>query len=230
MGLFSLGKSDEPSPPQQPPIGKGPEFSQEIENALREGGRQIRFDDIEKRYRGKRVWVLDRLKIQENVMKVVDAAVAKSLQHAEGGVATRARVAQALARLFGDNRSLTSEVDPAQLASRRAPTPQAAPAAGGATNEDLQRQIERLEDVIGRAEQMISKMSTAMARGGWLPRSAHGLRPRPGPFEAAHRQALEEIFKSNLELRKAIVAQPAAVASAAANPGTSKSSAPSAGS
>ena len=208
-----------PSGQPQPPAASDdtPQFSQQIENALREGGRQINFDDIEKRYRGKRVWVLDRQKMQEGVMRVVDAAILKSQQEAEGGIRTRRRVAQALSNLFGNNRNLTSPVDASKVMARQAPS--ASPAAGSAGavggasggggvsgGAALDLQIDRLARVIDQAEGMLTRMSYAAARGGGVTGRDYQAR-RMSQRRQEHDKVLQEIFKNNLELHRGISGQ-----------------------
>ena len=205
------------SNPDQPSSPKLPEFSEKIENALREGGRQIRFDDIEKRYKGKRVWVLDREKMQRGVMRVVDEAIRYSQQAEEGGLVTRQRVAQAIAKMFGNNRNITSPVDPQQVAAARkaqaaGATAKAPPSLGGDAPADmtLDQQIARLTGVIDRAESALTRLAASAGRFGSSSSDNRGLRRRAPVFERSgeHDQVLAEIFKTNLELRKGLVPHP----------------------
>lgn len=204
-----------PGQPQPPDESDGsPQFSQQIENALREGGRQVNFDDIEKRYRGKRVWVLDRLKMQEGVMRVVDAAILKSQQEAEGGIRTRRRVAEALTALFGNNRNLTSPVDASKVMAQRAAAAGQPGGRAGATASShasvgvsggaaLETQITRLASVIDRAEGMLTRMSYAASRGGGVTGRDYQVR-RMSQKRQEHDKVLQEIFKNNLELHRGV--------------------------
>ena len=182
---------------------KLPEFSEKIETALREGGRQIRFDDIEKRYRGKRVWVLDREKMQQGVMRVVDEAILKSQQQAEGGVKTRQRVAAAIATLFGNSRNITSPVDPNQV--RQRPATPTSPTPSGPTDSSLDEQITRLSKVIDRAEGVVTTITSAAGRIGFEGRGWNRRSPSV-QRSGEHNRVLAEIFKTNLELRKGMKA------------------------
>ena len=172
-----------------------PEIAQQIEDALRQGSKQIQFDSIEKRFRGKRVWVLDRDKMQTGVMRVVDQAILKSLHEAEGGLKTRQRVATAIAGLFSNKRNLTSPVDADQVRARPKPsTAGDTPPAAGVT---VDHQIAKLTSLIGQAERVLALASSASRAG-----SATG-RVRPlGPRRRQPHQdkVLIQIFEDNLEL------------------------------
>src|SRR5450432_4034974 len=48
------------------------QFANALESALDLSSSQVSFDDLTKRYRGKKVWVVDREKIRQRVAQVVD--------------------------------------------------------------------------------------------------------------------------------------------------------------
>ncbi len=196
-----------PDPNATPSSPQLSEFSEKIESALREGGRQIRFDDIEKRYRGKRVWVLDREKMQQGVMRVVDEAIRISQQAEEGAVRTRQRVAQAIATLFGNSRNITSPVDPDKVAARPARPATPVATSDQESNEALEDQITRLASMISQAESVLTKISTAAGRVG---SEGRGSSRRIPAYQRnrEHDVVLAEIFKTNLELRRGMAATP----------------------
>ncbi|HEV2689203.1 MAG TPA: hypothetical protein VGV35_11635, partial [Bryobacteraceae bacterium] len=122
-GTFAVSGGVHPAAPVAPPAtpaapdnaGPGGEveprrqFDNALEGALDGASSQIDFDALTERYRGKKVWVIDRDKIRRNVARVVDTAIAQSLTDDEGGAATRSRVAEAINELFKDTRNLTSQ-------------------------------------------------------------------------------------------------------------------------
>ena len=182
--------------PTPEPEGDRPEIAQQIEDALRQGSRQIRFDTIEKHFRGKRVWVLDREKMQAGVMRVVDQAIYKSQQEAEGGLKTRQRVAAAITNLFGNKKNITSPVDSGSVATKPAKTDETKPEA---THDALGSQITRLASLVNRAERVL--MQAAQSAGPGTPGRKRfvrqGLAVRRNPQQE---KVLVKILEDNLEL------------------------------
>ena len=62
-----------------------PEFADALESAFDSSSSQINFDDLADRYKGKKVWVIDRDKIKRRVCQVVDQTLAQSLAQGEDG-------------------------------------------------------------------------------------------------------------------------------------------------
>lgn len=191
-------------PTQAPPESERdrPEIAQQIEDALREGSRQIQFDTIEKHFRGKRVWVLDREKMQAGVMRVVDQAILKSQQEAEGGLKTRQRVATALVNLFGNKRNLTSPVDPNRIAAPPTPPDTHEPKAG---DNALEQQIARLASLINRAERVLALASPPAGQTGSRPRRV--ARQVTSQNRPKQDEILIAILQDNLELIRGITQQ-----------------------
>lgn len=198
--LEVMADASTPDPTESPsdpdPERERPQIAQQIEDALREGSKQIRFDSIEKRFRGKRVWVLDREKMQAGVMRVVDQAIFKSQQEAEGALKTRQRVATAITNLFGNKRNLTSPVDPGQVPGQPATTSATEPKAD---HHSLEQQIARLASLINRAERVFAVTSSSGGPAGLSPgrRLHHNVLARRDPRQD---KVLIKIFEDNLDL------------------------------
>src|SRR5579864_424585 len=79
-----------------------PELASAIESAFDSSSSQINFDDLTERFRGKKVWVIDRDKIRRRVCQVVDQALATSEAHGDSAAQSRQRVQQALQGMFAD--------------------------------------------------------------------------------------------------------------------------------
>jgi len=212
-----------------------PEFADALDSAFDSSSSQVSFDDLTERYRGKKVWVIDRDKIRRRVAQVVDAALALSHSQAEGAAATRERIASALLGLFSDNRNLASERNASSIAGMKvvgtepqrplaAPTPRPAPpappvapplpaaakpsmAGGNGKNASLEEQIARLAGFVKQAEGVLAAISAAARRVG----SGDGPRRMVSRAHGAsepQNEVLLEIFKSNLELIRQIEANP----------------------
>lgn len=159
------------------------QFDNALEGALDGASSQIDFDALTERYRGKKVWVIDRDKIRRNVARVVDQALSQSMGKDESSIATRERVADAINELFKDTRNLTSQHT--------------------ATNASLDKQIGRLAGVIKQFESALTMMQSAIRNigsgggGGYAPRRGRG-QAAPGGNE--QNAVLLEIFKTNLDL------------------------------
>lgn len=154
-----------------------------IESAFDISSTQVNIDDIWKRYRGQRVRVIDRDKIRNNVMSLMT----KTIQQAGGGNTdqTLARVEQALTKMFGDNKNLTSEVAPTQTA--------------------LEDQITRLNGVVLRLEKQLAQLTMAIRRGGYGG-GGGGMTGRlmKQVKDPKNDKVLLEIFETNLDLQRQI--------------------------
>jgi hypothetical protein len=206
-GTFAVnaGTPAPAAPPQQPHPGAGdtgPEpkrqFDNALEGALDGASSQIDFDALTDRYRGKKVWVIDRDKIRRNVARVVDTAIAQSLVNDEGSTATRERVADAINELFKDTRNLTSQ--------------------HSATNTSLEKQIGRLAGIIKQFEGSLASMQAAIRNigsgggGGVGPRRHRG---DMGVQKQEQNAVLLEIFKTNLDLLRGMEEEMRAASGAA---------------
>jgi hypothetical protein len=196
-GTFAVGGGATSSipaipPTAQPAAGAQPangaaetrtKFDSALEGALDGASSQIDFDALTERYRGKKVWVIDRDKIRRNVARVADQAIAQSLVNDEGTAATRERVADAINELFKDTRNLTSQQN--------------------TTNTSLEKQISRLASVIKQFEASMAQMQSAIRNigsgggGGYGPRRSRGA---PEGQKQEQNAVLLEIFKTNLDL------------------------------
>ena len=107
-GANSTIQAYQPPAPDNSPMPGAPEVHGAIDSALNSSSSQIEFDALTQRFRGKKVWVIDRDKIKRNVASVVDQAISKSLENAEDAADTRKSVAEAIEKLFKDNRNITS--------------------------------------------------------------------------------------------------------------------------
>ncbi len=204
---------------------QSPEFHNALDSALDSSSMQVPFDNLTERYRGKNVWVIDRDKIRRRVAEVVDAALAVSMQRAEGAAKARERVAVAIHGLFADNRNIASEMTPEQAAARRAelqqgelpqaaelteaPTQAVAQAVSQATMTALDQQIGRLTGVIKQAEGAMAALVAAARRGGGGGGGGGGALPRRfvSMGETRHEvqnDVLLEIFKHNMDLQRGV--------------------------
>ena len=199
-GTFAVSGGVHPAAPATPPaapavpnangVTPGTEeprrqFDNALEGALDGASSQIDFDALTERYRGKKVWVIDRDKIRRNVARVVDTAIAQSLTDDEGGSATRQRVADAINELFKDTRNLTSQHN--------------------ATNTSLEKQIGRLAGIIKQFEGSLASMQSAIRNiGSGGGGASFGPRRNRNQFSGGQKEeqnaVLLEIFKSNLDL------------------------------
>ncbi|HMB94607.1 MAG TPA: hypothetical protein VKK61_01070, partial [Tepidisphaeraceae bacterium] len=170
---------------------------------------QVPFDDLTKRYRGKKVWVVDREKIRQRVAEVVDTTLADE----QSGTSARERVADAIDGLFHDTRNIASEHSPESITQMRATVAKAkAKAKKSATSDtDLAEQIGRLTGVVEQAESMIAAMSVALrnVESGNVPRRQIIAKAPSVNFEQSG--VLQEIFQSNLDLRRAMSNTPSNV-------------------
>jgi hypothetical protein len=93
---------------------KAPRFADALDSAFDASAHQIAFDDLTERYRGKRVWVIDRDKIRRRVSQVVDEAMSEAQSELDNDTQTRERVAKAI-----EGCSRTARTSPARKRSRR---------------------------------------------------------------------------------------------------------------
>jgi hypothetical protein len=178
--------------PGQPPVDNSPipgapEMVNAIDSALDSSSSQIEFDALNEKFRGKKVWVIDRDKIKRNVARVVDNALKQSLKDDAGTSETRERVAEAIEGLFKDNRNLTSQQN--------------------LNSQHLDKQVSRLANLLKNFESSLATMQSAIrgigsggggGGGSFTPRRYVGQQQK-GLHEEQN-AVLLEIFKSNIEL------------------------------
>jgi hypothetical protein len=194
-----------PSPPVQTPAIS--QFADALDDALEQSGSPVPMDDLNKRYSGKKVWVIDREKIRQRVTQVVDSTLAASEGDAQNGETARERVADAIDELFHDTRNVASQHDLETVAKMRAAV--AAAKKSPATSNELAEQIGRLTGVVEQAEGLINAMQSALrnVESGGAPRRR--IAPATPSFSLEQNGVLREIFQSNLDLRKAMATPPA---------------------
>lgn len=158
------------------------EVASQIDSALDVSSTDVNVDDLWKRYRGQRVRVIDRDKIRNNVI----AVMTKAIQQTGGGNKnqTLERVEEALTKMFGDNKNLTSEVSPTQTA--------------------LEDQITRLNGVVLRLEKQLAQLTMAIRRGGYGGGGAPSGKLMKQVRDPKNDKILLEIFESNLEMQRQI--------------------------
>ncbi len=157
-----------------------PGIASAIDHALDASSTQIPFDSLKDRFGGKTVWVVDREKIKKRVLQTVDEVVRKSQLQPASDNSTRDQITEALERLFGDNRNLTSPIS--------------------ATQEAFEVQIDRLAVVVHQLEHAVGAIRVALrvATSGTAPRAPVHRRQRDDTVDAV----LRTIFQSNVELRR----------------------------
>jgi hypothetical protein len=198
-------------PEPEPTAAAAARIEDALDSALDASSSQVAFDALAERYRGKKVWVIDREKIRQHVAQVVDSTLAASEAGLESGATTRERVADAIKGLFHDPQNVASQLDPQSVAMMRAIVAAAAGAAQGAggaagsgmSNAELAAQIGRLTGVVQQAEGLIAAMSSALRNlesGAAVPRRR--LITDSAPPDRSQNEVLREIFQSNLDLRR----------------------------
>ncbi|MDB5353835.1 MAG: hypothetical protein JWN24_288 [Phycisphaerales bacterium] len=173
-------------PADTTPIPGAPGMVNAIDSALDSSSSQIEFDALNEKFRGKKVWVIDREKIKRNVARVVDQALNQSLKDDAGTRETRERVAEAIEGLFKDNRNLTSQQN--------------------ANSQHLDKQVTRLSNLLKQFETSLATMQMAVrgigsgggGGGGFTPRRFIGQQQQG--LREEQNAVLLEIFKSNIEL------------------------------
>ncbi len=180
-----------------------PGLTNAVDSALDTSSMQVDFDALTERYRGKRVWVIDRDKIRRNVAQVVDQVLSESMQQSDAATQTRQAVAEAIAGLFKDNANITSPAN--QVAAQQASQ---APANGDLGSGSLEEQIHRLAHVVSQAQNAIGSLVATAERIG---RGGYGGGGGPRRFSvrssvagSAQKAVLLEIFKDNLKLHQAV--------------------------
>jgi hypothetical protein len=206
-GIVTESLRDDPKPLNvSPTVPAIPQFADALESALDSSSCQVPFDDLTERYRGKKVWVIDRDKIRQRVAQVVDTTLASSEANSESGQTARERVADAISGLFHDNRNIASEHTAESVAKMQAMMKAASGANGLATMNDksLADQIGRLTGVVEQAEGLIAAMSAALRNieTGAVPRRQVVMPSVPSVLGGEQKEVLREIFMSNLELRR----------------------------
>lgn len=196
-----------------------PELANALDSAFDASSTQVSFDDLTDRYRGKKVWVIDRDKIRRRVCQVVDQSLAQSAATGESAIASRQRVQAAIQGMFADNRNIASERPAESIPGYRAPQgapppPVALPPAPTYTMPapqvvatGLEAAINRLVVVVAQAEKVMATMAIAarnLGRGGGGGGGGGGRRRIRSVMERAQNDVLLEIFKANLELAKAV--------------------------
>ncbi len=156
------------------------EVASQIDSALDVSSTDVNVDDLWKRYRGQRVRVIDRDKIRNNVLSVMTKAIQ---QTGGNNNQTLERVEEALTKMFGDNKNLTSEVAPTQTA--------------------LEDQITRLNGVVLRLEKQMAQFTMAIRRGGYGGGAPSGKLMKQ-VRDPKNDKVLLEIFETNLDLQKQI--------------------------
>ena len=187
-------------------LPESPELASALDSAFDASSTQVDFDNLTERYRGKKVWVIDRDKIRRRVCQVVDQAMAQSQATGETAAQSRQRVQAAIQGMFADNRNIASE--------RNADTLHGAPGMGGGGGQGtpmaaggLEEAINRLTQVVSQAERVMASMALAarnLGRGGGGGGGGGGRRRMRSQMERAQNDVLLEIFKANLELAKTV--------------------------
>jgi hypothetical protein len=184
-----------------------PQFADALESALDSSSSQVAFDDLTERYRGKKVWVIDRDKIRHRIAQVVDSALEMSEANLEEGTTTRQRVANAIHGLFTETRNIATEHHADIVEKMRAAGSDAGLGANSSQaalrSDALEVQIDRLTDVVRQAEGLVAAMAAALRNIGSLGTGRRRMVAEPST-DPEQNEVLLEIFRSNLELRHAI--------------------------
>ncbi len=170
--------------PERTDDSQQPSLASAIDHALEASSHSIPFDSLQGKFAGKRVWVIDRDKIKARVLQTVDQVIRQSRLQTEDDTTTRDRLTEALERLFGDNRNLTSPVS--------------------ASQEALEVQLNRLAGVVHQLEHAVGAMhaATRWSGGGFAGGRAAGAAHRPRRSDSANDDVLREIFQTNVELQR----------------------------
>lgn len=176
--------SDAPAPPD--------EVSSAIDSALDTASSQVDFDKLADKFKGKRVWVLDRGKIRDRVKAVVARAIEESLGGAPGAggdkdrleeAKTLEKINDAIDKMFADKRNVSTQTGPEGLA--------------------VEEQIARLSAVVRKVEGSIAQLSAMMRRGA-VGGGGGGQLAYDVPRDDKHDKVLLEIFETNVELQRTI--------------------------
>jgi hypothetical protein len=206
-GIVTESLSPDPKPTFPRPSAPGEQparYADALDSAFDASAHQIAFDDLTERYRGKRVWVIDRDKIRKRVAQVVDQAISEAQTELDTDTQTRERVAKAIEGLFKDSKNITS---PAQLPPPPPPMPGnyggGVPGAAG-----LDAQVNRLANLITTAESVLAAIQAAARSGSFGGGGGGGgggrRRGRTSRANMVQNDVLLEIFKSNMALQRGI--------------------------
>ena len=161
-----------------------PELAQAVDRAVDASGRRVAFDELAQRYKGKRVWVLDRDKIRRRVIQVVDQAILQSQDESESGEQTRDRIANVIEEMFQDNQNISTDTSTN-------------------SNTAMDVQLDRLEGVVLEMEKTVIFLKQAIRSGGI---SGGGRGRRTIISQRGHDpeqdKVLLEIFETNLKLQR----------------------------
>lgn len=191
----------DPKPLNLSPIPEqAPAITNALDSALDTSSTQVDFDALTERYRGKRVWVIDREKIRRNVAQVVDSVLSESMQQSDTATQTRQAVAEAIAGLFKDNANITSPANQVVHGANDS----------GLSSGPLEEQIHRLAHVVSQAQNALASLVSTADRIG---RGGFGFGGGGGPRRysvsssvagTAQKAVLLEIFKDNLKLHQSM--------------------------
>jgi len=214
----SISPDPKPSFPAPPVPGGGggtqsqARYADALDSAFDTSAHQIAFDDLTERYRGKRVWVIDRDKIRKRVAQVVDEAMTSAQADLDTDTETRERVAKAIEGLFKDAKNITS---PQQLPATPppvAPMPMGRQLTGAAAVGGLDAQVDRLAMLITTAENVLATIqnvarNASFGGGGGAGGGGGGggrRRGRASKVNMVQNDVLLEIFKSNMSLQRGV--------------------------
>ncbi len=164
--------------PERSDDSRQPGLASAIDHALSESSHRVPFDSLQGRFAGKRVWVIDRDKIKTRVLQTVDQVIRQSRLQTDDDTTTGDRLTEALERLFGDNRNLTSPVS--------------------ASQESMEVQLNRLAGVVRQLEHAVGAIHVATRWPGGSPGESHRQHPRRS--SPANDDVLREILQTNLDL------------------------------
>jgi hypothetical protein len=217
-GIVTESLNPDPKPSTPSPLAARPaRYADALDSAFDASASQIAFDDLTERYRGKRVWVIDRDKIRKRVAQVVDVAISEAQQQFDNDTQTRDRVAKAIEGLFKDSKNITSPAPMPELP----PPPQPQAIGAGATSPALESQVDRLANLITTAETVLAQIQAAarnasFGRGGGEGGGGRRRGKRERSVRMTDNDVLLEIFKSNMQLQRGVTptapAAPAVVA------------------
>lgn len=211
-GIVTESLTPDPKPLAQIASGGGAapgaartEVADAIDSAFDVSATQVDFDQLTERYRGKRVWVIDREKIRRRVAEVVDQALRLAQEHSDTAEQVRASVAEAIQGLFRDTRNITSPADQVEAQKKQSEgTTVASP--------ELDGKVDRLTSMVASMQATLANLAAtvrSMPVGGYGRGGGEG---GGGGRRRAPRQSknmgqndvLLEIFKSNMQLQRGV--------------------------
>lgn len=154
----------------------GAPFDEALEGVLKEAGVRVRFDQLPRWHEGRSIWVLDRDRVRDRVMKLAKEAIGHDISRRHLLV----RLEQLLETLFE---------------ARHGAAPQPA-----TDSHAIAAEVDRLAAALAKMEKAMALMS-ASARGE--PRRSRPHRAARARNRTRD-ELLAEIFESNLELMRAI--------------------------